>query len=29
MDIYMEIDITDLPPEEVMQIGWKGKGELW
>jgi ubiquinol-cytochrome c reductase iron-sulfur subunit len=23
-DTYMEMDITDLPPGEVMQIGWNG-----
>lgn len=24
-DTYMEMDINDLPPGEVMQIGWNGK----
>ena len=23
-DTYLEMDITDLPPGEVMQIGWNG-----
>ena len=23
-DTYMDMDITDLPPGEVMQIGWNG-----
>ena len=23
-DTYMEMDITDLPPGEVKQIGWNG-----
>ena len=24
-DTYLEMDITDLPPGEVIQIGWNGK----